>query len=142
MVWVTILKFNYVLFYLGATLTLRGDSIPTNSNILITNINPTTHENPTNTEALLCLSELPQNNVMIGDWYLHPTQQSTEEEDRIRSGVIEQGWFRNRAVSGDGRIVRLHKKYFDAGEGVFTCHFAGDKNTPTSVGIYYPSESV
>ena len=59
---------NDVLLYLGLTLTLRGDYIPANiseQNILITDINIL----QSNTEALLCLSELSHDEVGIGYWY-------------------------------------------------------------------------
>ena len=37
---------------------------------------------------------------------------------------------RDDSVASEGRAL----------EGVFTCNFPGDTNTPVSVGIYYPSE--
>ena len=41
------------------------------------------------------------------------------------------------------RLVRLKRhSIITAREGVFTCHIVGDSNTPISVGIYYPSESL
>ena len=78
-----------------------------------------------------------------GDWYLHPTQLSIDNGDRIR-GVDPRGWIRNRGSDSDEhRLVRLKRhSTITAEEGVFTCHVVGDSNTPVSVGIYYPSESV
>ena len=78
-----------------------------------------------------------------GDWYLHPTQLSTAEGDRIQSSD-PQGWSRNRGTDSAGhRLVRLKRhSTITAEEGVFTCHIVGDSNTPVSVGIYYPSESL
>ena len=76
------------------------------------------------------------------NWYLHPTQQSTTEGDRIQSN--DPRWARNRGVNTDQhRLVRLKRlSTITAEEGVFTCHVVGDSNTPVSVGIYYPSESL
>ena len=120
-------------------MTLRN-TIPVNDSdhFLITDIVTTYTE--TNAEAFVCLSDLSRQQTELGYWYLHPTQQSIEEEDKI-DGKIDRGWHRDRAISGDMRIVRLDKKSDAAEEGVFTCHFAGDINSPVSVGIYYPSES-
>ena len=131
---------NDVLLYLGLTLTLRGDNIPANiseQNILITNINIL----QSNTEALLCLSELSHDEVGIGYWYLHPTQQSIENEDKIET-EDDRGWHRNRALAGNKQVVRLMRVSATAEEGVFTCDITGDTTTPVSVGIYYPSKLV
>ena len=131
------------------TLNLRGDSITTDGSerIVITDINP--DGNPNNEDALLCQSELPVS--VNGEWYLHPTQQTTENSDRIQSSD-PRGWRRARATitvvgSGTHRLVRLRRDdsiAVDYGgralEGVFTCDIVGDTNTPVSVGIYYPSE--
>ena len=77
------------------------------------------------------------------NWYLHPTQLSTAVGDRIQS-FDPRGWSRNRGINQDEhRLVRLKRhSAITAEEGVFTCHIVGDSNTPVSVGIYYPSESV
>ena len=68
----------------GVTFSLTGyDSIPTNGSgrVLITNINP---NGDNNEDALICLSEIPIfENTTVGDWYLHPTEMSTDENDRI-----------------------------------------------------------
>ena len=88
----------------------------------------------------MCRSELNHEEVGIGDWYLHPTQQSIENEDRI-DGMNDRGWYRNRAISDDKQVVRLMRVSATAEEGVFTCGIAGDTSTPVSVGIFYPSES-
>ena len=76
-----------------------------------------------------------------GDWYLHPTQQSTAVGDRIQSDDL-RGWARNRGTSIPGhRLVRLKRhSTISAEEGVFTCDTVGDSNTPVSVGIYYISQ--
>ena len=80
-----------------------------------------------------------------GDWYLHHTQLSTAGGDRIQSSD-PRGWSRNRGTSTSfpgHRLVRLKRhSTITAEEGVFTCNVVGDSNTPISVGIYYPSESV
>ena len=128
----------------GLTLHLTGyNSIPTDGSgrILITDIGlddaTTTADDD---DALLCQSdvETAAGNV---NWYLHPTQLSTAEGDRIQS-TDPRGWARNRGTdSNSHQLVRL-KRYstITAEEGVFTCHIVGDSNTPISVGIYYPSE--
>ena len=126
------------------TLTLRGSSIATDGNarIVITDINP---DGDNNVDALLCLSEIPVS--VNGEWYLHPTQQTTETSDRIQAND-PRGWRRNREiVTGGRRLARLRRDDTAAMgnndralEGVFTCNIPGDTNTPVSVGIYYPSE--
>ena len=129
------------------TLNLRGNPIPTDGSgrIVITDINP---DGDNDEDDLLCLSELPT--IVNGDWYLHPTQQTTDVSDRIQS-TDPRGWRRNRATftvvgSGTHQLVRLIRDDSAASggralEGVFTCNIPGDTNTPVSVGIYYPSES-
>ena len=123
----------------GLTLHLNGyTSIPTDGSgrILITDIGLD------DAGALLCQSDVAPNGGN-GDWYLHPTQQSTAEDDRIQS-TDPRGWSRNRGTDYDEhRLVRLKRhSTITAEEGVFTCHIVGDSNTPISVGIYYPSESL
>ena len=78
-----------------------------------------------------------------GDWYQHPTQLSTAVDDRIQS-TGNRGWSRNRGMNSDEhRLVRLKRhSTITAEEGVFTCHVVGASNTPISVHIYYPSESL
>ena len=124
----------------GVILWLNDVSIPTDGSghILITAVNPNTLGG--NSEALLCRSELTVPSVEDeGNWYLHPTQQSREEEDRVMS-VDARGWDRNRGTELRLHTVRLKRVSDTAVEGVFTCHIPGDINTPVSVGIYYPSE--
>ena len=130
------------------TLSLRGNSIQTDGSgrIVITDINP--DGNPDNhSNALICQSDRSLSTG--GDWYLHPTQQTTDMSHRV-NGTDPRGWRRNRAtntISGSGtrQIVRLRADSEASGgralEGVFTCDIPGDTNTPVSVGIYYPSES-
>ena len=132
----------------GLTLRLNGySSIPTDGSgrILITDIgldDDTTTDDDAG--ALLCQSDVAPDGGN-GDWYLHPTQLSTAEDDRIQS-YDSRGWTRNRGTSTTipgHRQVRLKRhSTITAEEGVFTCHIVGDSNTPISVGIYYPSESV
>ena len=130
------------------TLTLRGSSITTDGSgrIVITDINP---DGDNDEDALICVSELPVS--VSGEWYLHPTQQTTETSDRMQS-FDPRGWRRNRGTftigpTETGRLVRLRRDDSAAMgdndralEGVFTCDIVGDTNTPVSVGIYYPSE--
>ena len=92
------------------------------------------------TSALLC-----QSNVTTGggQWYLHPTEGSTEEQDRIKD--ISQGWLSTTTTTSDNnqqvRQVRLRRATgHTAQEGVFTCYIPEDSDTPITVGIYYPSE--
>ena len=99
--------YKYYSGVLGVTLSLRGNFIPTDGSgrIVITDINP--DGDPYNYEdALICRSEVPISSH--GDWFLHPTQQTTDYSDRIQSTDI-RGWGRNRGldtVSGR-RLVRL-----------------------------------
>ena len=128
------------------TLSLSGSSITTDGSgrIVITDINP--DGDPNNDDALICQSELTTL-TDGGNWFLHPTQQTTDGSIRIASTDI-RGWLRNREiVNGGRRLVRLRRDDDVASggndralEGVFTCHIPGDTNTPVHVGIYYPSE--
>ena len=135
------------------TLSLRGSSIPTDGSgrIVITDINP---DGDNNVDALICLSEMTFSNNG-GNWFLHPTQQTTQvtTDGSIRiESTDPRGWRRARdtiTISGSGthRLVRLRRDDTVASgdndralEGVFTCNIDGDTNTPVSVGIYYPSE--
>ena len=139
--------YKYYSGVLGVTLSLRGNSIPTDGSgrIVITDINP---DGENDEDALFCRSELSISNN--GNWFLHPTQLTTQNTTdgsvRIES-TDSQGWRRNRDVLDDHRqLVRLRRDDSIASggralEGVFTCDIPGDSNTPVSVGIYYPSES-
>ena len=64
------------------TFSLRGDSISTNGSarILITDINP---NGDNNEDALICTSEVPVFGDGVGDWFLHPTEMSSDHNDRI-----------------------------------------------------------
>ena len=125
-------------------MTLTLDSSRFSGPILITDISP----NGDTTISLECGSdEIITNQSVKGDWYLHPTEQSIEEEDRIANSpqsMNDRGWRRTRdripGVFTPRRIVRLKRVSDTAVEGVFTCHIPGDIPTPVSVGIYYPSE--
>ena len=118
------------------TFSLTGyDSIPTDGNgcVLITDIGDS------NDNALICRSRIPISSG--GDWYLHPTEMSTDDSDRINpvNGVPDRGWSRNRATDSEGRrLVRLRRISATVEEGVFTCGIPGDFGT--FVSIYYPSE--
>ena len=124
------------------TISLRGDPITTDGNarIVITDINP---DGDNEEDALICQSELttlPNG----GNWFLHPTQQTTDDSVRVHSFDL-RGWRRDRATivisaTENRRLVRLRRGNSAALEGVFTCDIEGDTNTPVSVGIYYPSE--
>ena len=56
---------------------------------------------PRNVDGLICQSEMPTS-VDNVDWYLHPTQQTTDDSDRIgrnsNTGTDSRGWRRNRAT--------------------------------------------
>ena len=129
----------YCIILPGVTVTLAGEDVAANNSILITDVNPTNSEDAN--QALICLSELTAEETLFenGDWYLHPTQQSTEDGDRIQH-FDSRGWHRNRFSPNRQRGVRLFRVSQIAVEGVFTCHIPGDINTPVSVGIYYHSE--
>ena len=73
-----------------------------------------------------------------GDWYLHPTEESTEEKDRIKD--TSQGWYSTKAVDTNQQVRLRRVVNHTAQEGVFTCYIREDSDTPISVGIYYPSE--
>ena len=141
-------NYSSLILIIAVTLSLRGNSIPTDGSgrIVITDINP--DGNPDNLEdALICQSELSLS--ARGEWYLHPNQQTTENSDKIQS-YDSRGWRRNRGlIDGHHRLARLRRDDYAAMgdndralEGVFTCHIPGDTNTPVSVGIYYPGECV
>ena len=139
-----------VVILIGVTLNLRGGPIPTDGSgrIVITDINP---DGVNDEDALLCHSEMVGLSK-VGNWFLHPTQQTTQHttdgSDRIESSDL-RGWRRNRnrdSPSEVHRLVRLRRDDSLANgnralEGVFTCDIEGDTNTPVSVGIYYPSKS-
>ena len=117
------------------TFSLRGDSIPTDGSgrVLITTIGDNDET------ALVCRSGKATSSG--GNWYLHPTEMSTDDGDRITS-VADRGWSRNRGIDSEGhRLVRLRRVSTTAEEGVFTCHILGDFGSPVSVGVYYPSKS-
>ena len=125
----------------GVTFSLRGnDSIPTDGSgrVLITDINPNGHNDE---DALICRSEIDTFTSNGGDWFLDPTERSTDEGDRLDSSN-PRGWNRNRGLDSGHRLVRLRRGSATAEEGVFTCHIAGDNNTHRALGIYYPSESL
>ena len=126
----------------GVTFSLTGyDSIPTDGSgrVLITDINPTGDNNE---DALICRSEIDIFTSNGGNWFLLPTEISTDDSDRINpvNGNPDRGWLRNRDRDSGHRLMRLRRASATAEEGVFTCHIPGDINTPRSVGVYYPSE--
>ena len=122
------------------TFSLRGiDSIPTDGSgrVLITDINPTVDNDE---DALICRSERNNFTTTTGNWYLDPTERSTDDGDRVMS-PDPRGWTRNRGLDSGHQLVRLRRGSATAEEGVFTCNITGDINNPRSLGIYYPSES-
>ena len=130
----------------GLQFYLTGyDSIPTDGSGRILTADIGLNDYSTTADdagALLCQSDvLPTPGS--GDGYLHPTQLSTAEDNRIQS-TDDRGWSRNRGTdSYYHRLVRLKRHcIITAEEGVFTCHVVGDSITPVSVGIYYPSELI
>ena len=132
-------------FTSGVTFSLRGVNISNTSDecVLITDINP---NGDNNKDALICRSELPVSYTRSrrGDWYLHPTQMSTDVADRIKNptdSAPDRGWLRNRVNDSEGhRVLRLKRVSDTAEEGVFTCNIIDDLNNPRYLGIYYPSE--
>ena len=119
------------------TLSLRGDPIPTDGSgrIVITDINT---DGNNDEDALLCQSEVFALSDG-GNWFLHPTQQTTDGRFRI-VGDDPRGWHSNRG-SHSHRLVRLRRDgNITSGdrvlEGVFTCDIPVDTNTPVYVGIY------
>ena len=135
---------------IGVTLSLRGNSIPTDGSvrIVITDINPD-GDNDNLEDVLICQSDEPTS--VNGDWFLHATHQTTQHTNdgsiRIES-TDPRGWRRSR-TQGTGHIHRTVTLRRDdsvasegrALEGVFTCDFPRDANVPASVGIYYPSKA-
>ena len=118
------------------TFSLNGNSIPTDGSrhVCVTTIGDN------NEDVLICHSGKAISSG--GNWYLHPTEMSTDDGDRIASPPPDRGWSRNRATDSEGhQLVRLSRATATAEEGVFTCHIPGDFGTPVSVGVYYPSES-
>ena len=117
------------------TFSLRGVSIPNDGSgrVNITNIGGSYSHYP-----LICRSELPISGS--GYWYLHPTQKSTASNDIIFTPPTDRGWNRTEDIDSEGhRLVKLGNMHYPD-EGVFTCHIPGDRDTPRSVGVYYPSE--
>ena len=113
------------------TLSLNGRNISTDGSGRI-DVNDIGHGDG----PLICQSSTA---TRSGDWYLHPTELTTEEQDRIKD--TSQGWFSTKAIAINNQQVRLRRAVSpSAQEGVFTCHIRGDSDTPISVGIYYPSE--
>ena len=140
----TELKFPLIKSYLFSgvlTLSLRGASLPTDGSgrILITDINPSGINND---DALTCHIGIGE--VGTGNFFLHPTSQSTIEADMIK-GIISdgRGWNRRRDRDSNGnRLVFLRRVSDTALEGVVTCRAEGDDEATISIGVYYPSESI
>ena len=72
------------------TFSLRGDSIPTGGSgrVLIIDIGDN------NEDTLICRSEINFTSI-YGNWYLHLTEMSTDDGDRIVNNET-RGWARNR----------------------------------------------
>ena len=134
----------------GVTFSLTGnDPIPTDGSgrVRIFDIGYNDED------ALICRSERNIFTSTVGNWFLHPTETSTDNGDpdddsdygdRIVNDYNrpDQGWRRNRGLDSGHRLVRLRRVTDTAEEGVFTCDIREEDNTPRSVGIYYPSESL
>ena len=118
------------------TFTLRGDSIPNDGSGRV-NINDI---GSTNGNALICRSGIATSEE--GDWFLHPTEMSTDVDDRIVSeDAPYRGWTVTRTVDSEGHhLMRLRRRSDFAEEGMFTCDFPRDGDTPRYVGVYHPSE--
>ena len=96
-----------------------------------------------NNDALICQSERTSSSVnAYGNWYLHPDTLTTSGNNRIPT-VGSRGWRRSRDTDSDGhRLVGLMRASPTAEEGRFTCHISGDRDTPRSLRVLYPSKSV
>ena len=126
------------------TFSLRGISIPTDGSgrVLITDINP---NGDNNEDALICRSEIDTFDSPFGNWFLNPTESSTDTGRIVigKNGEPDpRGWNRSRDLDAGHRLVRLRRASATAEEGVFTCAIRDDINIPRSVGVYYPSESL
>ena len=126
------------------TLTLSGASLPTDGSgrILITDINPS---RVNNADALTCHTGIGADRT-DGNFFLHPTSQSTNDADSIQGTRDERGWNRRRDANGN-RLVFLRRVSDTALEGMVTCSAAGDDEAgddeaAISIGVYYPSESI
>lgn len=117
-------------FHTGTSLSLNGMPIPTDGSgrIKITDISTESSDG-----GLICRSS---GNL---DWYLHPTQQTTGESDRIMDNHDPRGWSTTKYTASNGdKVVILRRVSTGASEeGVLTC---GDNSNAVSVGVYYPSE--
>ena len=82
--------------------------------------------------ALICRTNTP--NPTGSDYYLHSSMQTTNISDRIQSTDI-RGWSRNRDTPNG--IIRLRRDGTNWTEGVFTCEFRGNDESPISVRVYY-----
>ena len=117
------------------------DFIPTDGSgrVLISDIGPY------NDDSLICQSDQATGGYgYSSDWYYHPVNQTTIEEERIQSTDNDRGWQRNRGVDSNGfQLVRLrsHPDIRNPVDGVFTCNIFNDTGPPISVGIYYAGES-
>ena len=126
---------NYCYLHPGLLLSLPQRSsviIPNDGSerILITDIG---HNSRT---SLLCSSIEVE--VMADSWYLHPTERSIFDDDKINSsGAPDRGWHENMHID---RLQLWRDSGTIAEEGVFTCNIVGDNNSPASVGIYYKSK--
>ena len=109
-------------------------NIPTDGSgrILITNIG---FSNQSDNLALICRTT---SNPTGGDYYLHPSMQTTDDNYAIQS-TDPRGYRRNRGT----RIVRLRRDSATTNwtEGVATCRFHGVTDPIISVGVYYSSKS-
>ena len=100
------------------TFSLTGDdSIPTDGSgrVRITDINPTGDNDK---DALICCSEIDTFTSNFGNWFLDPTEMSTDDGDRIMT-PDPRGWTRNRDLDSGHRLMRLRRDTSTALEGVF-----------------------
>ena len=86
--------------------------------------------------ALLCQSVI----ISIsheGNWYLHPTQMSTNESDRIivfAEYGTDRGWHRKRVPDSFYHLVKLWRDPANtAEEGIFTCVFTSDSDKHNNI---------
>ena len=98
-------------------------------------------------ESLECLSDVPYRGRMeVAYWKYtdgitlkdHKVDDIHCKDDECKSPYI--GWQSSKGIYRKGTryygVVRLGRKFENATtEGLFTCHFEGDSNTPVSVNI-------
>ena len=136
------------LHYLGLTLRLNGrEIIPRNGEV---NINDLPVGGSGRYDTLECLSEVPyRGRIGVAYWkYTDPDTLADHKVDDINCEGDECksphiGWQSTLGIYRNGSsyygVVRLGRRFENATEGLFTCHYEGDRYTPVSVNIIYIS---